>query len=114
MNFLANEVSKSGLIVAVLYIFTVGFLDGDYAIAQNTSTFEGIKSSWYGFDRYDFEMDEQTLALTPVQLTSEEGMGVRAPENGKRRCVVIVPKTIAAGKPWSWRGVIGTMNRKQK
>ena len=25
-------------------------------------------------------------------------------KNGKRRCVVVVPKRVAPGNPWSWKG----------
>ena len=62
------------------------------------------KTTWHGFDRYDFVMDEQTLQLTPIVKTDEEGMGVKVPETGTRRCIVVTPKQAVAGKPWSWRG----------
>ena len=42
-------------------------------------------------------MDEQTLAIKPA------GSG-RADANGQRHCIVVAPKTPAAGNPWSWRG----------
>ena len=32
-----------------------------------TQVFTGEKSSWHGFDRYDFIMDEETLAITPFK-----------------------------------------------
>lgn len=64
----------------------------------------GEKSQWHGFDRYDFVMNEKTLELTPVVKTEKEGMGVSAPEPGTRRCVLVVPKTVAPGAPWTWRG----------
>jgi hypothetical protein len=36
------------------------------ASEQNTSrSFDGEKSAWHGFDRYDFIMDEDTLAIAP-------------------------------------------------
>lgn len=40
--------------------------------------FPGTKSSWHGFDRYDFQVDGRT-------------------------CCTVVPKSIAPGKPWIWR-----------
>lgn len=73
----------------------------DLASAQ---PFTGEKSSWHGFDRYDFIMDEQTLELTPIKATPEEGNNAKAPEKGTRRCIVIVPEKAAAGNPWTWRG----------
>lgn len=69
-------------------------------------TFQGDAISWHGFDRYDFVMDMQTLAITPFKAPPGEesgSLGNSAP--GQLRCVVVVPKQAAAGKPWSWRGV---------
>jgi hypothetical protein len=59
--------------------------------------FTGEKSSWHGFDRYDFLMDEQTLAVMPAV---KGGKAVK----GQRPCIVVVPKAPAPGNPWSWRG----------
>jgi pimeloyl-ACP methyl ester carboxylesterase len=66
--------------------------------------FKGEKIEWHGFDRYDFLMDEQTLAITPFNASDSEGSGVKDPEKGQRRCIVVVPKEAAPGNPWSWRG----------
>jgi pimeloyl-ACP methyl ester carboxylesterase len=68
------------------------------------SPFTGEKVPWHGFDRYDFLMDEQTLAITPSKALAGEGTGVKDPEKGQRRCIVVVPKEAAPGHPWSWRG----------
>ncbi|KAA6338495.1 hypothetical protein EZS27_013499 [termite gut metagenome] len=62
------------------------------------------KTSWHGFDRYDFVINEETHQLVPVKATSQEGNGVRSPEAGTRRCILVVPKQAAPGNPWSWRG----------
>ena len=64
----------------------------------------GEKTAWHGFDRYDYVINEETLQLTPVKATPQEGNGVKAPEKGTRRCIVVVPKQAAEGKPWTWRG----------
>ena len=67
--------------------------------------FEGEKSAWHdGFDRYDYVMDEATLAIKPFNAPEGERFGVRDPEKGQRRCLVIVPKQAAPGNPWSWQG----------
>jgi pimeloyl-ACP methyl ester carboxylesterase len=66
--------------------------------AESYTPFTGDKSAWHGFDRYDFLMDEQTLALKPTTA------GPIGSVNGQRRCIVVVPKQPAAGNPWSWRG----------
>lgn len=55
--------------------------------------FEGQKTIWPGFDRYDYMMDDATGAITPA-----------TPGTAGRRCIVVVPKEPAAGNPWSWRG----------
>jgi pimeloyl-ACP methyl ester carboxylesterase len=57
--------------------------------------FEGEKTAWHGFDRYDYFMDEATLAVKPATAAAEKG---------QRRCIVVVPKDPAHGNPWSWRG----------
>jgi hypothetical protein len=70
-----------------------------------TESWDGGKSSWHeGFDRYDYILDAETLAISPFTAPDGEKFGVRDPAPGKRRCVVVVPKTAAPGNPWSWRG----------
>jgi len=54
------------------------------------------QTSWHGFERYDFLMDEKTFAVTPAVK------GVKAGK-GQRPCIVVVPKTAAPGNPWSWQ-----------
>ena len=67
--------------------------------------FEGEKTSWHdGFDRYDYMMDEVSLAITPFKRGADEGFGVQPPKQGQRRCIVVVPKQVTAGRPWSWQG----------
>lgn len=63
---------------------------------QDSQTFGGAKTDWHGFDRYDFFLDEETLA---IKAADTDGV-----VKGQRRCIVVPPKTAAAGKPWSWRG----------
>jgi pimeloyl-ACP methyl ester carboxylesterase len=68
------------------------------------ATFTGEKTSWHGFDRYDFLMDETKLTLKPIKATPDEKNGIKGQVKGQLRCVVVVPKEAAAGNPWSWRG----------
>ncbi len=69
--------------------------------------FDGEKTTWHGFDRYDFVMDDATGAITPVKAPEKEvtanAIDVTL-KDGKRRCVTVVPGKAAAGYPWSWRG----------
>jgi hypothetical protein len=69
-------------------------------------TVQGDKIDWHGFDRYDFVLDMQTLAITPFKAPAgEESGSLGTSDKGQLRCVVVVPKQAAPGKPWSWRGV---------
>jgi len=74
------------------------------AAELSESPFEGQKSTWHGFDRYDFVMDCTDLTLKPFKAPPGEGAGVGSPPSGQRRCVVVAPKQAAPGLPWSWRG----------
>ena len=75
------------------------------AAADDPTPFEGEKSSWHdGFDRFDYLMDETTFDIQPFKRDEKENFGIKDPPQGKRRCVVIVPKKPATGNPWSWRG----------
>ena len=76
------------------------------AALQVPLTFDGDKIDWHGFDRYDFVMDKQTLAITPFKAPAGEQSGeLGDSEKGQLRCVVVVPKQAAPRNPWSWRGV---------
>lgn len=74
--------------------------------AQELTPFEGEKTSWHGFDRYDYLMDMETLAIKPFKATPEErtGMDDKNTPKGQVRCIVIVPKNAAPGNPCTWRG----------
>ncbi len=86
------------------FLFSVVCLESIRTFAA-AEAFEGPKSLWHdGFARYDFEMDEATLTITPFKAPEGEKFGVKDPEKGKRRCIVIVPKEAASGRPWSWQG----------
>jgi pimeloyl-ACP methyl ester carboxylesterase len=75
--------------------------ESDPALASFSA---GNQSIWHGNDRYDFIMDDATLAVTPYQAPRSEGDGVSDPAAGQRRCIIVVPPAAAAGRPWSWRG----------
>jgi pimeloyl-ACP methyl ester carboxylesterase len=68
--------------------------------------FQGDKIDWHGFDRYDFVMDMESLAITAFKApTSEQSGDLGISDKGHLRCVVVAPKLAAPGHPWSWRGV---------
>ena len=68
------------------------------------TTFAGEKTSWHGFDRFDFLMDEEKRTIQPIKAGPDEKDGINSQVKGQLRCVVVVPKTVAPGKPWSWQG----------
>lgn len=66
--------------------------------------FDGSRSAWHGFTRYDYIINDQTLTITSFKAPTNEGDGIAAPPPGMHRCVVVVPNDFAPGNPWSWRG----------
>src|SRR2546426_12190275 len=89
-----------GAAMAVFFVF--GFVGTIHAAEP---AFDGGKSAWHdGFVRYDFTMDDETLAITPFTRPEKEGFAVGAPAKGQRRCIVVVPNKPAPGNPWSWQG----------
>jgi hypothetical protein len=73
-------------------------------VARTPANFTGEKTSWYGFDRFDFLMDEAALTVQPIKASPDEKNGIDGQVKGQLRCVLVVPKEPALGKPWSWRG----------
>jgi pimeloyl-ACP methyl ester carboxylesterase len=67
---------------AILDVFLLAILIGPSTNTKagqvDFSPFAGERSSFHSFDRYDFNY-------------------------AGRPCIVVVPKTVAAGKPWIWR-----------
>lgn len=90
------------LFVAICFLL----IGNNKIFAQTLTPFEGEKTSWHGFDRYDYFMDTATLAITPFKALPEErtGMNDKNTPKGKVRCIVIVPKRAAPGNPCTWRG----------
>ena len=72
--------------------------------AESAPIFTGATTTWHGFTRYDFVMDDATLSITPSVAPANEGDGVGSPAAGQRRCILVVPKQMAPGNPWSWQG----------
>jgi pimeloyl-ACP methyl ester carboxylesterase len=72
--------------------------------AETPASFTGEKTSWHGFDRFDFLMDDAALTVKPIKASRDEGTGANRQVEGQLRCIVVVPKEAAPGKPWSWRG----------
>src|SRR6202166_1477295 len=74
--------------------------------------FEGEKTTWHeGFDRYDFIMDDATGTITPIKAPASEvtSFGIdESVKDGKRHCVVVVPKMATPGSPCSCRGCYWT------
>jgi pimeloyl-ACP methyl ester carboxylesterase len=92
---------KSAFIAICFFLVLAG-----HVFAQKLTPFEGEKTSWHGYDRYDYLMDMATLAIKPIMATPEErtGMNDKNTPAGQVRCIVIVPKNAAPGNPVTWRG----------
>ena len=98
---ISSRVSSLSVLFAVFVLIFVGSLS---AAGQNANSFlPAEKTSWHGFDRYDYILDMVTLEIIPFK-SEGEGNGVKEPEEGKRRCILVMPKKAAEGNPWSWRG----------
>ena len=54
-----------------------------------------IGPSWHGFDRLDFVMDEQTLAIKPLEAATDD----KPAGDGRPRCILVVPKKAGSGQP---------------
>jgi pimeloyl-ACP methyl ester carboxylesterase len=72
--------------------------------AETAETFGGDKTSWHGFERYDFLMNEKDFSIKPHKAGPNEKNAANAVVKGYLRCVVVAPKEAAPGKPWSWQG----------
>jgi hypothetical protein len=106
MTFPFSQFRTGRACVGVVVLLAAALSGSDRAAAAGVYTpFEGEKTSWHdGFDRFDYLMDDATFAIEPFKRDEAERFGIKDPPPGKHRCVVIVPKTPAAGNPWSWRG----------
>src|SRR5215472_10258939 len=87
----------------VLVITALG-LSPRSSAAGAAPSFGAEKTSWHGFERYDFLMDEQDFSIKPFKAFPDEGDAVTMEVKGQLRCVVVAPKEPADGNPWSWRG----------
>jgi hypothetical protein len=96
---------RSGL--KVFFAAAIVWTSSNATAADGYVPFAGEKITWHGYDRYDFIMDDATGAITPFKAPASEvtsfGIDVSI-KDGKRRCVVVVPKKAAPGDPWSWQG----------
>ncbi|MDR2843753.1 MAG: alpha/beta hydrolase [Candidatus Symbiothrix sp.] len=96
-HYFNNKTGKRRIFLLFLCLFTVN-------VAIFAQSFTGEKTDWHGFDRYDFVINEITFQIEQIKATPQEGNGVKAPQPGTRRCIVVVPKQAAPGNPWTWRG----------
>src|SRR5258708_26917833 len=70
--------------------------------ADPYTPFDGEKTSWHdGFDRFDFVMDEETLAIAPFKAPAGEGFAATDSGNGTRRSIGFRPRPTAARPPFA-------------
>src|SRR6185436_3557903 len=97
---------KSRLFVSlpllVVYALSIGLCSPTVAVATIPYVpFYGEKTTWHdGFARYDYVMDEASLAITPFKRPESEKFAVGNPPKGQRRCIVVAPKQSAPDQPW--------------
>jgi pimeloyl-ACP methyl ester carboxylesterase len=95
---------KYGFFVGLLAVTAMAAFNQSGVAARTPANFTGEKTAWHGFDRFDFLMDDAALTVQPIKASPDEGNGINGQVKGQLRCVVVVPKAAAPGKPWSWRG----------
>ena len=79
MKNAGSQITKPAKLLAVAAVaFSVcGFVGTIHAAEP---AFDGGKSTWHdGFVRYDFTMDDETLAITPFTRPEKEGFAVGSP-----------------------------------
>src|SRR5258706_2608727 len=85
-----REIMKSKVLAALVQVVVLVAAPWGWNLARAAETFvpfEGEKSSWHdGFDRYDFVMDEASLAIKPFKAPEGEKVSVGEPANGQRPC----------------------------
>jgi hypothetical protein len=104
MGFRKGRISRAALMVLAVTGLTTAFRDVSTASASDYVPFDGEKTTWHNnFDRYDYLMDENSFAITPFKRPDSEKFAVGNPPKGQRRCIVVAPKEVASGGPWSWQ-----------
>src|SRR6266700_1487054 len=92
-----------GICIGVLLVTVILWTAKEAMAAEGYTPFDGEKTAWHGgFERYDFIMVDANGAITPMKAPEKEtaGFGIDATlKDGKRRCVVIVPKKAAPRYP---------------
>jgi neutral ceramidase len=84
----------AALVFASMFLASIDAKAEDPPLATGSA-----KATWHdGSARFDFVMDEQTLAIKTADATS-----YKAASDGLARCILVVPKRAVAGNPWSWR-----------
>jgi pimeloyl-ACP methyl ester carboxylesterase len=93
------------LFVIVVLMLWNRNVQAEEIVTNSAASFAGPKTSWHGFARHDFLMNEQELSLQTIQAADDEHDGIKHNVKGLRRCIVVTPAVSAPGNPWSWRGV---------
>jgi len=98
---MGHRISRSAYQGIATIVFASIFSTSMDTKAQEASPAVGnAKATWHdGSARYDFVMDEQTLAIKPLAVATDDKAG----SDGGVRCTLVVPKKAASGNPWSWR-----------
>lgn len=100
---------KLSLVLSFICIF--GFTKLFSLYGQNIQiSSERMSTIWHGFERFDYLMDLETFAIKPILAAEDEKCENNDQTDrfhkteGQRRCLIVLPKVSAPGKPWLWRG----------
>jgi pimeloyl-ACP methyl ester carboxylesterase len=103
------------LLIALISVACIFGLAGLALGAESpTPPFGGEKTTWHGFDRYDFVIDEVSLSITPMKAAEDEKDGIKHTVDGQRRCIVVVPMSTAPATHGPGKAVTGTTNPRVK
>ncbi len=94
----SRRYSYRGIVAAVFA--SMFSLTLDTRAADGPPATGGAKAAWAdGSARFDFVMDEQSLAIKPTADATDDKAG----SDGLVRCILVVPRRAISGNPWSWR-----------
>ena len=99
-----NTIVALALLAAFIFASAGPLRGAEAAEPPSLAAFADEKSTWHGFDRFDYVLNCAELDLKPFKAPAGEKSGIGSPPSGQRRCVVVAPNQAAPGRPWSWRG----------
>jgi neutral ceramidase len=85
---------------AIILASMLSVVTGAKAVGQPRAVEAAMAAGRDEAARYDFVMDEQTLAIKSSTTVTDDN---KAGGDGSVRCILVVPKKPASSRPWSWQ-----------